>query len=63
MTRPVTLDAKFYGAGKAPAMMGGKENVGFTAKAKIKRSDFGIGYAIPLVSDEVELDIVAAFQK
>lgn len=63
VTRPVTLDAKFYGAGKAPAMMGGKENVGFTAKAKIKRSDFGIGYAIPLVSDEVELDIVAAFQK
>lgn len=63
VTRPVTLDAKFYGAGKAPAMMGGKENVGFTAKATIKRSDFGVGYAIPLVSDEVTLDIVAAFQK
>lgn len=63
VTHPVVLDAEFYGAGKAPAMMGGKENVGFTAKATIKRSDFGVGYAIPLVSDEVVLDIVAAFQK
>lgn len=63
VTRPVVLDAQFYGAGKAPAMMGGKENVGFTAKATIKRSDFGVGYAVPLVSDEVTLDIAAAFQK
>jgi polyisoprenoid-binding protein YceI len=29
LTRPVTLDASFYGAGKAPPQMGGKENVGF----------------------------------
>lgn len=63
VTRPVVLDAQFYGAGKAPAMMGGKENVGFTAKATIKRSDFGVGYGIPFVSDEVTLDIVAAFQR
>lgn len=63
VTRPVTLDAAFYGAGKAPAQMGGKENVGFTAKATIRRSEFGIGYAVPMVSDEVTLDIVAAFQK
>ncbi|WP_374421025.1 YceI family protein [Novosphingobium arvoryzae] len=63
VTRPVVLDAAFYGAGKAPAMMGGKENVGFTARATIKRSDFGITYAIPLVSDAVELEIAAAFVK
>jgi polyisoprenoid-binding protein YceI len=63
VTRPVTLDVDFYGAGKAPAQMGGKENVGFEAEAKIKRSDFGLGYAVPLVSDEVELTIAAAFQK
>ena len=63
ITRPVTLDAKFYGAGKAPPQMGGKENIGFEAEAKMKRSDFKIDMGIPMVSDEVELDIVAAFTK
>lgn len=63
VTRPVTLQAKFYGAGKAPAMMGGKENVGFTATGMVKRSDFGLGLAVPIVSDDVKLTINAAFQK
>ena len=63
VTRPVTLNAQFYGAGKMPADMGGKENVGFRATASIKRSDFGISMGIPLVSDEVKLDIAAAFEK
>ncbi|MDE0880747.1 MAG: YceI family protein [Sphingomonas bacterium] len=63
VTKPVTLAAKFYGAGKAPQMMGGKENVGFTATGDIMRSDFGLGYFAPVVSDKVHLDIVAAFQK
>ncbi|HEX8484653.1 YceI family protein [Sphingomonas sp.] len=63
VTKPVTLDAAFYGAGKAPAMMGGKENVGFTATGTIRRSEFGIAYGIPIVSDAVKLDIVVAFQK
>lgn len=63
VTRPVTLDATFYGAGKAPAMMGGKENVGFTARGTILRSQFGVGYAIPMVSDAVTLDIAAPFVK
>jgi len=61
VTKPVTLDAKFYGAGKSP--MGGKENVGFTATGAIKRSDFGVSFALPMVSDEVKLEIVAAFVK
>lgn len=63
ITRPVVLDAEFVGAGKAAATMGGKENVGFLAKAVIKRSDFGIGFLVPLVSDDVTLVITAAFQK
>lgn len=63
VTRPVTLAAKFYGAGKAPAMMGGKEGLGFTAIGTIKRSDFGVGFAIPMVSDAVELEIIGAFTK
>ena len=63
ITKQVILDAEFAGAGKAPAMMGGKENVGFHAKTVIKRSEFGIGYGIPVVSDAVALDITVAFQK
>ena len=60
VTKPVTLAAKFYGAGKG---MGGKENVGFTATGSIKRSEFGVKGALPVVSDEVKLEIVAAFVK
>lgn len=63
VTKPVTLDVDFHGAGKAPAQMGGSENVGFEAETTIKRSDFGISLGIPGVSDEVDLGIVAAFQK
>ncbi|HEU0066250.1 MAG TPA: YceI family protein [Sphingomonas sp.] len=63
VTRPVTLDVHFYGAGKAPAMMGGKENVGFHAVGTIMRSQFGLGFGVPVVGDAVKLDIAAAFQK
>ena len=63
VTKAVTLDVDFYGAGKTPPQMGGKENVGFEAEATIRRSDFGINYALPLVSDEVDLKIAAAFVK
>jgi polyisoprenoid-binding protein YceI len=63
VTKPVVLDAEFAGAGKAPPMMGGKENVGFHAKTTIKRSDFGVMMGIPVVSDNVALDITVAFQK
>lgn len=63
ITKPVRLDAVFVGAGKSPAMAGGKETVGFHATSKILRSQFGIGYGIPVVSDEVRLDISVAFEK
>jgi polyisoprenoid-binding protein YceI len=63
VTRPVTLDATFYGAGKLPPAMGGKENIGFTATGAIRRSQFGLTTGIPLVGDEVKLDISAAFEK
>lgn len=63
VTRPVTLDADFYGAGKMGPEMGNAEMVGFKAETTIKRSDFGVSMGIPMVSDEVKLDIVAAFAK
>lgn len=58
-TRPVAIQARFTGAGT----MMGSEQVGFSGRAVIRRSDFGIDTGIPLVSDEVELDLTAAFMK
>lgn len=58
--KPVTLDVDFHGAGVG---MTKKETVGFEAGARIKRSDFGLGFALPLASDEVDLKIHAAFEK
>lgn len=61
ITKPVTFAAEFTGAGINP--FNKKETIGFEAETEIKRSDFGVNYAIPLVSDEVELDISIAFEK
>jgi polyisoprenoid-binding protein YceI len=61
VTRPVTLDVDFHGAGDNPYNK--KATIGFSAETKIRRSDFGIAFGIPAVSDEVELEIHAAFEK
>jgi polyisoprenoid-binding protein YceI len=63
VTKPVTLDVSFYGAAQLPKEMGGGEGVGFEATGTILRSEFGLGMGVPLVSDEVQLDIVAGFGK
>ncbi|MGB7404240.1 MAG: YceI family protein [Pacificimonas sp.] len=61
VTKSVVLQTEFYGAGTNP--MSSKENVGFRAVTSIVRSDFGMDYAVPGVSDEVLLVIDAAFTK
>ena len=62
VTKPVTLDARFVGAGKG--IMGPPNpNIGFAATTTIKRSDWGMTEGIPLVSDTVVLTINAAFEK
>ena len=61
VTKSVTLDVDFHGAGANP--FNKKATIGFEAETKIRRSDFGITYGIPMVSDEVELKIHAAFEK
>lgn len=63
VTRPITLAVNFYGAGMTPPQMGGKENIGFRAAGTIKRSDFGLGFGVPIIGDEVKLEIAAAFLK
>jgi polyisoprenoid-binding protein YceI len=61
VTKPVTFEAEFTGAGTNP--FNKKATIGFEAETEIKRSDFGVNYGIPFVSDEVELDISVAFEK
>lgn len=60
-TGPVTLAVEFIGAGANP--FNKKETVGFHARTVIDRTQWGINYAAPLVSKEVELTISAAFEK
>ena len=55
ITKAVVLDATLNGAGPHP--MAGREAIGFDAVATVKRSEFGLGYAVPAVSDEIELRI------
>jgi polyisoprenoid-binding protein YceI len=62
VTKPVTLKASFAAAGVS-AFGPKADNVTFNATTTIKRSDFGLGAAVPLVGDAVKLTIVAAFTK
>jgi polyisoprenoid-binding protein YceI len=61
VTKPLTLHAKFVGAGVNP--LDRHETVGFSLTGSLKRSDFGVTKYVPLVSDEVQLTISAAFEK
>ncbi len=55
ITKPVTLDVTVNGAGEHP--MAKLQAVGFDATAKVKRSDFGLEMATPMVGDDVNLRI------
>lgn len=55
ITKPVVLDVTLNGQGEHP--MAKRQAIGFDATAKVKRSDFGLAYAVPAVSDEVEIRI------
>jgi len=61
ITKPVRLKAEFEAAGANP--MSKKQTIAFEGSTTIKRSDFGLGTAVPVVGDEVKLDIVVAFEK
>jgi polyisoprenoid-binding protein YceI len=61
VTRPVVLKAKFIGAGVNP--LDKSYTTGFAATGVIKRSAFGVTTYVPMISDEVELSINAAFHK
>ncbi len=54
-TRPVVLDVTLNKIGMN--MISQKKTAGFSATTSIKRSDFGMNYAIPGVSDQVDIAI------
>jgi polyisoprenoid-binding protein YceI len=62
VTKPIVLDVTFHGAGNNP--FSGKDVfVGFDAKGMVRRSDFGLGKYVPIVSDETTITISAAFKQ
>ena len=60
VTRPVTLDVIFNGAGSG--LLGG-HRMGFSASGDIKRSDFGSKALLWAVGDTVHIAIEAEFQR
>jgi polyisoprenoid-binding protein YceI len=61
VTKPATIEASFLAVGANP--MSKKETVSFKGTTTIKRSEFGLGLAAPMVGDDVKLDIMVAFEK
>lgn len=61
VTRPVTLEAHFVGAGNNP--LSKAATVGFEATTSIKRSDYGMTFLVPGVGDQVDLRITVAFER
>ena len=59
VTKPITLEARFVGAGGA---MGSKKPyVGFAATGSLNRSDYHLGFLVPMVAEKVDLVINAGF--
>jgi polyisoprenoid-binding protein YceI len=59
VTKPVTLAVKFNAAGMN--VLSKQYTAGFEVSGKIKRSDFGVKTYVPLVGDDVDIIISAAF--
>jgi polyisoprenoid-binding protein YceI len=59
VTKPVTLNVTFNGAGMNP--FAGVHTLGFSATGSFKRSDFGMTEYLPAVGDDVQLMIQAEF--
>lgn len=57
ITKPVTLDVKLNKIGENP--INKLKTAGFSATGTVKRSEFGMAYALPGVSDDVKLMIEA----
>jgi polyisoprenoid-binding protein YceI len=64
VTRPVTFDVTFVGAGHEPLPLPlGRQAAGFSATTRIKRSDFGSTYLDDYVGDEVTIQVEGEFAR
>jgi len=61
VTKAVTMYAKLNGAANNPLTR--IYTLGFAANLRFKRTDFGLNKFIPIVGDEVEIDIHSEFQR
>jgi polyisoprenoid-binding protein YceI len=61
LTKDLTMDVTLNGAGNNPLTR--QYTLGFTANLRFKRSDFGLKKFIPLVGDEVNIEIYSEFQR
>jgi polyisoprenoid-binding protein YceI len=61
VTKPTTLDVTFKAVGPNP--MSKKVTIGFDATGALKRSDFGQKTYVPMIGDDVTLQISAPFEK
>jgi polyisoprenoid-binding protein YceI len=55
VTRPVVLDVTLNKIGKHP--IAGKDWIGFSAHTTLTRSEFGMGYGLPAIGDQVKVEL------
>lgn len=60
ITKQVPLDVTFNGA-RNFAWFGTRDVIGFSATAKLKRSDFGMSALLPSIGDEISITIETEF--
>jgi polyisoprenoid-binding protein YceI len=60
-THATQVTVKLHGAGKS--LMGKGQAIGFDGRMAINRSEYGMGGGVPLVSDQVQITIAAAFEQ
>lgn len=53
ITRPVTMDAEYFGPVKSPEALGGETTVGFSASVAVNRQDFGVKWNVPIGDGEL----------
>jgi polyisoprenoid-binding protein YceI len=63
VTEPVTLDVTYNGAAPAAALYGGRDAVGFSARGRFARSDYGLTRYGAIVGDEVDVIIEVEFTR
>ena len=61
VTKPLTLHVKFVGSGINP--LDKRYTAGFAISGTLKRSDFGVPRYVPMIGDDVDMEINGAFEK